>query len=182
MMNALVFRKSFKTLAAGFAYTRLTGKPAVFNGGPLSLEKFDEPELPGAGWIRVASRMSGICGSDLHLLRLDASFRSSVMAWRDQVGGEPVFPGHETTGEVIETRSQRFRLGDRVLLVPGFHCRALGRDPGCPRCREGSFSHCAHRNERPAFRNVAGGWSERFIRHETQLIACPDNVPDEVAC
>ncbi|HEY3486029.1 MAG TPA: hypothetical protein VGK49_11645, partial [Ilumatobacteraceae bacterium] len=36
--------------------------------GPLEYRNVDEPELPGPGWRRVHTRLSGICGSDLSLV------------------------------------------------------------------------------------------------------------------
>jgi L-iditol 2-dehydrogenase len=182
-MRALVFQKSLPALAAAFVYTRASGKPALFPGSPLRLQDVPDSELPGDKWVRVGTRLSGVCGSDMHLLRLDASRGSSVMAWRDQTAKDLVFPGHETVGVVLETGPavEAFRPGDRVVLVPGFHCRALGRPALCRHCESGSFSHCEFRNDRPQVKNFAGGWSQRFLRHESQLIPCPSNVPDELA-
>jgi len=60
------------------------------------------------GEILVRTAYASVCGSDLHVVFGGAPPRP----------GEPGFPGHESVGEVVESRCPGFEPGDRVLTVP----------------------------------------------------------------
>lgn len=62
----------------------------------------------GDGEILVRTACSSICGSDLHGVFLSAPGPDSP----------PGYPGHESVGEVVESRSPDFEPGDCVLAVP----------------------------------------------------------------
>src|SRR5580700_2705326 len=64
----------------------------------------------GDGELLVRTAYTSICGSDLHSVFLNQP-PPSVPAG---------FPGHESVGEVVESRSPGFEPGDRVLAVPHF--------------------------------------------------------------
>ena len=181
-MRALVFDTSVPRLGAGFLYTRLTGRPACRCGGPLRFIDVPERELPGPDWARVRTRLGGICGSDLHMLHLDVSAKSAHFANREPGGRQPGFPGHETVGEVVEAgpSASRLRVGQRVVMVPGISCATLALPP-CAFCRDGLYALCRAREDHPAPPGLGGGWSERFLRHESQLFPVPDDVPDAAA-
>ena len=67
---------------------------------------------PQDGQVVVKNVMAAICGSDLHQVFFDVfgPLRGPM---------EPGWPGHEGVGEVIESRYDGLRPGDRVLTVPG---------------------------------------------------------------
>jgi L-iditol 2-dehydrogenase len=69
----------------------------------------DVPVPPVAdGEILLRTAYASICGSDLHVVFPGAPPRPA----------EPGFPGHESVGEVVESRCAGFAPGDRVLTVP----------------------------------------------------------------
>ena len=57
-----------------------------------------------------ACRPPAICGSDVHVF-YDGFAREDAL-------GRPGYPGHEGVGEVVESRSELFRPGAKVLTVP----------------------------------------------------------------
>ena len=59
-----------------------------------------------AGEVLIRTEIAAVCGSDLHAAADAASAQP------------PGYPGHEAVGTVIESRSERFGPGDRVLCVP----------------------------------------------------------------
>ena len=75
----------------------------------------DAPLPPVAdGQILVRTAYASICGSDLHSVFLEAPPQPVAAG----------HPGHESVGEVAESRCPGFEPGDRVLTVPHF---AAGR-------------------------------------------------------
>ena len=181
-MRALVYRTHVPRLVAGLVYSRLTGLPGTFPGAPLTLsERLVEPPL-AERQARVRTIFGGVCGSDLHMLRVEVSRKSGVVATRRARLGAPVYPGHEAVGEIVEAgpKVTRVAVGQRVALIPGVFCAALDENPACSFCRDGLYSLCRSRQERPAWL-VGGGWSESFVRHESQLFPVPDGIGDEPA-
>ena len=86
-------------------------KAAVFYG-PRDI-KTEEIEKPGIGEneILVEVKACGICGSDLHMYKLDL-FTEMLCRPLDKGG----IPGHEFSGDVVEVGSQiqGIEVGDRV--------------------------------------------------------------------
>jgi len=60
------------------------------------------------GEILVRTAYASICGSDLHVVFLNAPPQP----------GPAGYPGHESAGEVVESRCPGFEPGDYVLTVP----------------------------------------------------------------
>ena len=63
---------------------------------------------PADGQLLVRTAYASICGSDLH----------SVYGGAPLQPGPPGYPGHESVGEVVESRHAGFAPGMRVLTVP----------------------------------------------------------------
>jgi L-iditol 2-dehydrogenase len=85
---------------------------------PGRIEAVDVPvPAPDEGQVLVRSRRASICGSDIHIV-FDGFFRGEYPA-------APGFPGHEGVGQVTDSRSPDFSVGDWVLAVPV---------PGVARC------------------------------------------------
>jgi L-iditol 2-dehydrogenase len=70
------------------------------------------PHLPPGeeGKILVRTEFASMCGSDIPFFTGDKRFRSYPMA--------PGAPIHECVGIVVESASEFFRVGDRVIAVP----------------------------------------------------------------
>jgi L-iditol 2-dehydrogenase len=77
--------------------------------GRVVCEEVPRPS-PADGEILVRTAYTSICGSDLH----------SVYGGPPPPGVPAGWPGHESVGEVVESRCPGFEPGDRVLTVPHF--------------------------------------------------------------
>ncbi|MEX0324652.1 MAG: NAD(P)-dependent alcohol dehydrogenase [Puniceicoccaceae bacterium] len=80
----------------------------------LTLRDFPIEETLGPRDVRVAIRVVGICGSDVHYYQHGAIGPFVVR--------EPMILGHEAAGEVIETGADvaHLKAGDRVCMEPGY--------------------------------------------------------------
>jgi L-iditol 2-dehydrogenase len=63
---------------------------------------------PAEGELLVRTAYASICGSDLH----------GVYGGAPPQPGPPGYPGHESVGEVVESRHPGFAPGDQVLTAP----------------------------------------------------------------
>jgi len=156
--------------------------------GPHSCTRLAEspsPALPGPDWVRIQTRMGGICGSDLGIVTLSASPSTSPFS------SFPFTPGHENVGTVAELGAavKGWGVGERVVVNPLLSCVPRGIDPLCAGCADGHASRCEHFTDghlAPGMligttRGLGGGWGEEFVAHQSQLVAVPDAVADEEA-
>jgi len=143
----------------------------------LRLADVPEPTIPAARYVKLRTRMCGICGTDLRALGFDGS-RPASTARRPG----PVLLGHEIVAEVVATGPAvtRFRTGDRVCIADDRSCETFELE-SCPFCASGLPVLCTNKTQRRYHDNVGAGWSEYLVRHENQLFLVPDDVPDEVA-
>ena len=152
---------------------------------PLRLTDLKPPTLPTPHWVRVAPRLTGVCGSDL------ATILGTGSPYLAPVTSLPFVLGHELVGEVLETGDQvtRVSVGDRVVLQPALGCVVRGIEPLCPACAAGQNALCrnvARGQLAPGIqtgycRDTGGGWSDAFIAHESQLYPVPAGVDDRAA-
>lgn len=170
------------TLAAG----KLS--PALFLGphACTTLADVDRPVLPDEHWVRVRTRLGGICGSDLNVITLGASPSTSPFS------SFPFVLGHENVGDVVEVGSAVTRVarGERVVANPLLCCEPRGVAPPCDACAAGQHSRCTHFADAgrvaPGMligttRGLGGSWGEEFVAHESQLVPVPSAVSDEEA-
>jgi len=173
-MIAIEFSRSVPRYAASKLAGRTTPGLLPFVA-PLRVGHYDDPELPGEGWVRVAPALSGICGSDLAMIAGDASFYFSPII------SMPFVPGHEVVGRLDD--------GTRVVIEPVLACTARGIEPVCAACARGDVGLCvrtAHGIIAPALQtgfceDTGGGWGTVLVAHESQIHRVPDAVPDEAA-
>jgi len=160
--------------------------------GGLTLRETPPPELPGEGWVRVRTLMAGICGSDTALTAQKQPGNSILQAFSSQ----PMALGHENLG-IVEERGAAVDAswqGRRVCVEPSLNCFVRGIAPPCDRCAAGQFSVCENMGAAgegaaglPAGHSIGfnsrtgGGFCERFVAHASQLIAVPEEIPDELA-
>jgi L-iditol 2-dehydrogenase len=115
-------------------------KVAVYyNNNDIRIEERPTPEI-SEGEILVKVKASGICGTD-------------VMEWyRIKKAGNVL--GHEIAGEIIESKSDKFKVGDKVFVSHHVPCN------DCKYCLEGNHTACEilHKGNYDP-----GGFSE-FIR------------------
>lgn len=102
-------------------------KSIVFREGQkVGLEHMPDPE-PGPGDVVIRVKASGICHTDIEVLR--GNYGSSAF---------PIVPGHEFAGEVVAVGPEvsGLRSGDRVVVDPNLGCGT------CLACRRGRINLC----------------------------------------
>ncbi len=117
---------------------------------------------PGAAEVLIRVEASGICGTDIHILR------------GEYLGGYPVIPGHEFSGVVVKAGPAvtRFRVGDRVAVEPNIPCN------NCPECLHNRQNFC--RNWSAVGVTRPGAMAEYVAVPEPQVFATGD-LPFEQA-
>jgi 2-desacetyl-2-hydroxyethyl bacteriochlorophyllide A dehydrogenase len=123
----------------------------------LSLRDIPLPDKPGEALIRV--RLSGICGTDLELVRGYYPFTG--------------VPGHEFVGEVVDSPDKSW-IDKRVVGEINVHCGV------CEQCLKGRFTHCENRTVLGIV-NRNGVHAEYTSMPQENLHIVPDSVPDEAA-
>jgi L-iditol 2-dehydrogenase len=169
------------TLAAGRVSDR-------FYLGALACTRYgdvDDPALPSERWVRIRTRLGGICGSDLNVITLKASPSTSPFS------SFPFVIGHENVGDVVEVgRAVRgVSVGARVTVNPLLCCEPREVAPPCEACAAGDHSRCAHFTDGAlppgmllgTTRGLGGSWGERFVAHESQVVPVPESMSDEEA-
>jgi len=169
------------TLAAGSLSHRLyIGPHACTRYGDVA-----DPVLPGDDWVRVRTRMGGICGSDLNVITLKASPSVSPFS------SFPFVLGHENVGEVVEAGAavRGVEPGTRVAVNPLLCCEPRGVTPPCAACLAGRHPQCVHFTDgalAPGMllgttRGLGGSWGESYVAHASQLVRIPEAMSDEEA-
>lgn len=153
-------------------------------GSCLTLRpNLDQPKLPGAGWVRLRSRMAGLCGSDLATI----FFKFSPAL--EPFNSFPAVLGHEILAEVIDfgPEVKGLEKGQAVAVNPLLPCRLRGINPPCIPCQRGNEPGC-ERTAEGCFspgsmigfcRDLPGGMGEEFVAHESQLYPLPPSISDE---
>lgn len=78
--------------------------------GLVEVREFPDPVATAPGELVVRTHRASICGSDVHAV-FDGFHVEAQL-------GSPGYPGHEGVGIVVESRSERFAVGDPVLTAP----------------------------------------------------------------
>ena len=97
-------------------------KTAVYyNNNDIRIEERPKPEIKD-GEILVKVKASGICGTDL-------------MEWY-RIKKAPRVLGHEMTGEIVGSKSDKFKVGQRVFVSHHVPCNE------CKYCLSGNHTAC----------------------------------------
>lgn len=115
----------------------------VFSEGHrVTIEHIPDP-TPGPAEVVIAVKASGICHTDIEILK--GNYGSSAF---------PLIPGHEFAGEVVAIGSEvtSVRCGDRVVVDPNIGCGT------CLACRRGRVNLCERLGAYGVTRN--GGFAE----------------------
>lgn len=181
MVNALVYRRSVPRYLLARLLGRLWPRRFFPRLAPLRPAGF-EPRRP-PGWVRLRTRLCGICGSDLRLLRGEESFLMEPYA------SFPFVPGHEIVAEVLDAPpDSRWKAGERVVVEPVLCCEVRGLAP-CRACARGEYNLCEHftRGALPPGVSLGytagpgGGMAEEFCAHPRQLVRVPKALDDRQA-
>ncbi|MEQ1855020.1 MAG: alcohol dehydrogenase catalytic domain-containing protein [Longimicrobiales bacterium] len=159
----------------------------------VRLRDVAEPELPGGEWVRLQVVASGICGSDLG----NITFKSSPAM--EPFGSFPAVLGHEILARVVEVGPdvRGLERGQRVAVDPVISCTVRGFHglERCASCSSGLHGTCERAGESGttevagrALRrgltigyqaDLAGGWGERMVVHQSQVFPLDDRVSDK---
>ena len=188
-MKALYFDRDLARILAAQVAGRVSRRAALGRLSPVRYGDVPEPRLPGPRWVKVRTRVCGLCGTDLHVLLMDID----PLAFTSALPGlERKYLGHEVVGEVVDVGEEArdpapgpdgraaagFAPGDRVALRIDYpSCFQMEIDPPCRQCRDGSYGICENAGIRPLPRDVGGGFSPFMVAHRTQLFHVPDHVP-----
>ncbi len=127
-----------------------------YNNNDIRLEEQPRPKI-GPGEMLVRVRASGICGTD-------------VMEWY-RLPKAPRILGHEIAGDIVESRSDKYRVGQRVFVSHHVPCN------DCKFCREDNHTAC---DTLHAGNYEPGGYSEYVrvpkINVDYGVYVLPDSV------
>ncbi len=121
--------------------------------------------VPGPGQVRIATRLAGICGSDLHIFQ-----------GHHPTAKAPIVQGHEFVGIIDAIGPDTLvnaSVGQRVVVEPLISC---GR---CEACRRGLVHVCRQLKLLGIHEN--GAFAKYFIAPAAKVIAVPEGLADEVA-
>ncbi|HEU0121516.1 MAG TPA: zinc-dependent alcohol dehydrogenase family protein [Bryobacteraceae bacterium] len=129
--------------------------------GPRSLLLVDLPRpqvKPGHVLLRV--RACGVCRTDLHIVAGELPSRR-----------DPLVPGHQIVGEVVDGATAELPYGTRVGVS-----WIGGVDGTCQYCRKGTENLC----DSPTFTgySVDGGFAEFALARADFVFPLPDSVDD----
>jgi D-arabinitol dehydrogenase (NADP+) len=127
----------------------------IFEPGRAAVIEVPVPSPTGDDvLIRVIA--SGICGTDIHILR------------GEYLGGYPVIPGHEFAGEVasIGPMVSHFKPGDRVAIEPNISCN------NCFNCLNNRQNFCL--NWQAIGVSRPGGMAEYVLAPENAVFSIGD--------
>ena len=100
-----------------------TMKAAVFNGvGDVAMRADVARPLAGPGEVLIRVQACGICGSDLHIYRVDSPSAREMYAGTLRTDADGVSTiGHEFAGVIADTGPgvEGYAIGDRVVGVTG---------------------------------------------------------------
>lgn len=144
---------------------------AIHGAQDLRLDE-QAPEPLAATQVRVGVKAVGICGSDLHY------YRHGRVG--DFVIREPLTPGHEASGQVLEVGAAvtTVKPGDRVALDPARTCGV------CRYCRQGDSNHCEAVHffgSASRYPHMQGAMREQVVVQEKQCLPVPDSLSFELA-
>jgi L-iditol 2-dehydrogenase len=139
---------------------KLKMKTAVYyNNNDIRIEERPKPQIKN-GEILVKVKASGICGTDL-------------MEWY-RIKKAPRVLGHEMTGDIVESKLDKFKVGQRVFVSHHVPCNE------CKHCLSGNHTACEtlHKGNYDP-----GGFSEYVripqINVENGTYLLPENVSYE---
>ncbi len=184
-MKAIQFNASIPRYAFGKVLGNIV--PSVLWRGMSCTYTTDvpEPTLPNAEWVKVKTRLGGICGTDIGTIHLHTS------PYYSPFSSSPFTIGHENVGTIAEVggAAGTFRVGERVVIEPHLWCAPRGFKDLCPYCARGETNLCERTREGSiapglitgACRDTGGSWSSSFVAHTSQVYRVPDGISDENA-
>ena len=131
--------------------------------GKYVVEEAPIPE-PAPGQVRIAVKVCGICGSDIHAFKGEHPFINA-----------PVVPGHEFSGEIdaLGEGVTGYALGQKVTVEPSLVCGE------CEMCLSGRYNICE--TLRVLGCQATGALAEMITVPANKLVPLPDTISHEHA-
>jgi threonine dehydrogenase-like Zn-dependent dehydrogenase len=183
-VRALVFDPAPYRLPLAALTARLGARRALGGASLLSLRELAGPSSPGSDWVRLRTLRTGICGSDVKEVLLQAAADNPLSG----VVSFPHVPGHEIVAQVEEPGAESgLSPGQVVAVDPWVGCRARGLAPLCPGCASGFPPHCGCQPDGGPWgrggglhlgniRGLPGGFAEILHAHSSQCHPLPEGV------
>lgn len=146
-MRGLVFDGALRRLVVP-ALIHIASRGRVSGPAPARLRTLPSPELPSPQWARLRPVATGVCGSDVIQMTLQADRDNPLRA----LVAFPHVMGHEATAVVLEPPASPspgappVRSGDLVAINPALGCEVGGRSL-CAPCGDGDLTQCEHAGE-----------------------------------
>lgn len=137
----------------------------VWDGCQLKLCKKEQPEIRKGNQVKVRMYASGICGTDLNIIKKKSRWHLNRII------------GHEGVGTVVEIGEDvtNCQIGDRVIIDPTQYC---GK---CNYCRVGLTNFCVEFDKIEVGRAVDGLFAEYYVGEETFIYKIPSDMDWETA-
>lgn len=142
----------------------------------IRLDKVPLPEPVQPGWVRIAPKFCGICGTDLHEFTSGANLIPTPGHPHPLTGETlPLTIGHEFSGvvEAVGEGVTHVKAGDNVCIQPTIWCS------GCRSCRR-ELVNCCDGNGFLGLSGWGGGMSEATNAPASAVKLLPDNIPLDV--
>lgn len=187
-MRALVFDPAPHRLALAGAASRIRPDWTLGPFSLLSLRDIPEPSAPTPQWVRLRALWSGICGSDVKQILLQAGADNPLSG----LVSFPHVPGHEVVARVEDPgSSSSLGPGQLVVLDPWVGCVARGLEQLCPGCGVGFPPHCRCQPDGGPWgtgrglhlgniRGLPGGFAEVLHAHPSQCHPLPDGLDPQL--
>lgn len=180
-MKALVFNLNYVKYFMRLLFNKFSKKYVPFISC-LKYSEIPEPDLISPAWVKIRIKSSGICGSDIKLLKSQSNYALEPFV------SFPAVLGHEYLGEIVETGRdvRNLKKGDAVYIDPILSCQIRDIIPECRQCRNKNYNLCesfsgdsrmASAMSAGFCRSIPGGWSEFSIAHQDQCIRLPESLP-----
>src|SRR5260370_26029273 len=146
-IDALVFELRPHALALAGLAARVAPVVAASWFLPVRRRHLRPPRLPGADWVVLRPRYTGICGSDVFQAFVRANLDNPLSA----LVSFPHVMGHEIVAQVLRTGSAvgDVAAGAWVAIDPWLGYLARGLMPLCAECEPGHSPLCSRVSEPP---------------------------------
>lgn len=142
----------------------------------VRLDRIPMPGVVKPGWVKLAPKFCGICGTDLHEY-LGGANLIPAPGKPHPITGEayPLTIGHEFSAIVEDVGEgvTHVRPGDKVCIQPTIW------EGDCRSCKR-NLVNCCDRNGFIGLSGWGGGMSEMTLAPATAVKKLPDNIPLEV--
>lgn len=169
--SKILLYKLLSPIWKGVLFTKLS---------PFSVEDIPDPIIEYENEVLVRNIKTGICGSDISILKTNLDPRVAPAALSMY---ERIYLGHENVAEILDIGSKvkGLRKGDRVVVAEAKSCKYLEIEP-CISCQYGRPFVCKNAsNQHYQHVDTGGGFSKLWKYNYKQLIKVPNDLDDDFA-